>query len=96
MHHAIYLGDPAMADKARSLIRQWRDESLSPEDRRRQELLQLWDLTAAARGFSRRARARVRAAAQEAFGDRAAELGLTYQLKDDDSGVRFGKPAGRP
>ena len=90
------MGDDDIADQARALIKQWRAEAVSPEDRRRQELLRLWELTASARGFSGRARQRVRAAALNAFGDWRAELELTHDIMDDGSRLRRGKSPGRP
>ena len=61
VNRAINLGDDDVADRARALIKRWRAEAVSPEDRRRQELLHLWELTASARNFSGRARKRVHA-----------------------------------
>jgi hypothetical protein len=91
------LGPKVLADKARRLIKRWRAEAVSPEDRRRQELLRLNDVTAAGHGYSRRARKRLRAAAERSFGDPVAELQLVVGLREGgDDEIRYGKPSGRP
>lgn len=96
IQRAVYLGSEAMADAARELIRTWRARAITPEDRRRQELLTLWDLTARCRGYSYRGRQRLRKAAEESFGNPRAELRFTLGLKTDDAALRYGRPSGRP
>ena len=93
---SIYLGPPELAKKAWKLIQCWRTEAVSPEDRRRRELLGLLGLTAGARDYSRRARRRLRTVAQRAFGDHQAELQLVFGMRDGDKEIRWGKPPGRP
>ncbi len=95
-HRSIYLGPQEFARKAWKLIQCWRTEAVSPEDRRRRELLGLLGLTAGARNYSRRARKRLGSAAERAFGDHRAELQLVYGMGDDDQEIRWGKPPGRP
>lgn len=96
INRAIFLGNDDFADQARALIEHWRREAVSPEDRRRQQLLSLWEATASVRRFSGRAIRRVRAAAREALGDWQAELQLTNDLMDSGSSLSRGKPPGRP
>ena len=93
---SIYLGSPGLAKKAWKLIQSWRTEVVSPEDRRRRELLGLLGLTAGARDYSRRACRRLKTAAERAFGDHHAELQIVYGLRNDDREIRWGKPPGRP
>lgn len=95
-HKSIYLGVDALARRAWKLIQCWRAEAVPPEDRRRQELLGLLGLTAGARNYSRRARKRLKTAAERAFGDHHAELQVVYGMRDDDKELRWGKPPGRP
>ena len=93
---SIYLGHARMAERARSLIRRWRAEAVTDEVRRRLELLGLLDLTASAKGYSRRARRRVKVSALQAFGDPLAELRLVHAVRDDERLLRSGRPPGRP
>ena len=95
-HRSIYLGPQELAKKAWKLIQCWRTEVVSPEDRRRRELLGLLGLTAGARDYSRRARRRLTTVADRAFGDPHAELQLVFGMRDDDKEIRWGKPPGRP
>ena len=90
------MGPPGLAKKAWKLIQCWRTEAVSPEDRRRRELLSLLGLTAGARDYSRRAHRRLKTAADRAFGDHRAELQIVYGMRNDDSELRWGKPPGRP
>ncbi|MCH7945336.1 MAG: hypothetical protein IIC73_04880 [Armatimonadetes bacterium] len=83
-----------MAKKARALIASWRAKS--DEELRRQRLRCLFDLTAVARGYSQRARQRLHAAADKAFGDPMAELQLAGQLRQNDTAIRLGGRPGRP
>lgn len=97
VHRAIGLGgEEILAEMARDLILQWRAEADTPEDRRRQELLQSYEDTGRARGYSGRALQRLRAAAERAFGDPAAELRFAYAMQTDDPAIHFGKKTGRP
>ena len=94
-HRSIYIGCTALAQLARQLIHGWR--APSPEESRRATLLRLWDRTAHDRGYSRRARQRLRASAEEVLGDRRKELRFAFSLRDDDSAIRWGKrPGPRP
>lgn len=93
---SIYLGADVLARRARKLIQCWRAEAVTPEARRRNELLGLLGLTARARNYSRRARKRLNTAAEQAFGDHHAELELVYGMRSDDKELRWGKPRGRP
>ena len=93
---SIYLGPPELAKKAWKLIQCWRTEAVSPEDRRRRELLGLLGLAAGARDYSRRAHRRLKTAAERAFGDHHAELQLVFGMRDGDKEIRWGKSPGRP
>ena len=95
-HRNIYLGDGVFARRAEALIRSWRAEPITPEQRRRKELLHLWDLTAECRGYSARARQRLREAAKRCLGDRAAELRFAVGLGEDNPEIRYGRRPGRP
>jgi hypothetical protein len=83
-----------MAKKARALIASWR--ARSDEELRRERLRRLFGLMGLARGYSRRARQRLHAAADEAFGDPMAELGLVSRLRHNDADIRLGRRPGRP
>jgi len=96
VQRAIYLGDKSLADRARALIQRWREEAATPEERRRRALLRSWDQLAAACGYSRPGRLRVRKAGQRALGDRVAELRLTHEIRNAYSPLRRGRRPGRP
>lgn len=96
IQRAIYIGPAVLAKRAQTLIEKWREEAVTPEERRRRSLLRTWDETAQAFGFSHMARDRVRAAGQLALGNPAAELRLTYEIRDPTSPLRRGRPPGRP
>ena len=93
---SIYIGPEELARKARELIQHWRAEAVTPEDRRRQDLLSQMDLIASLRGYSGRARRRLKATAESILGDRRAELVLVMMLRGDNRRIRLGKPGGRP
>ena len=93
-HRAIYLGNHVMAERARTLIAGWRAKS--DEELRRERLRGIFDQTAVARGYSQRARRRLRAAAEKAFGDPMAELGFVARLRENDADIRLGRRPGRP
>jgi len=96
-HRCICLGPKVLADRARLLIQTWRAAAVSPEERRRQELLRLYDMTAAGHGYSRRVRKRLRVAAERSFGNPRAELELVVGLgSGGDDELRHGKRPGRP
>ncbi len=95
-HRSVYLGGESMARKAKALIQAWRDEAMSPEDRRRAKLLALYDLTARHRGYTCRARGRLRKAAVKAFGNPHEELRFASALGEDEPAIRDGRPPGRP
>ena len=94
-HRAIYLGPEVFAERAKALIRRWRAEAVNPEDRRRRSLLGLFDIAAVGYGYSGRARHRLRAAAEETFGDAFAEWRFVLGMRDDVEIAR-GKRPGRP
>jgi hypothetical protein len=96
VQRTIYLGDGELAEKARALIRRWRAEALTPEDRRRDQLLGMADLLAASRGYAPRARRRLRAAAAEASADPREAWKFVVRVRQDDGEFRFGKRPGRP
>ena len=92
----IYVGGPELAEKARALIQRWRAEALTPEDRRRDQLLGMANVLAESRGYSARARGRLRAAAAEAAADPRKALEFVVRVRQDDGEFRFGKRPGRP
>ena len=96
VQRTIYLGPEPLAMKARALIQRWRAEAITPEMRRKRDLLQLYDLTGMAKGYSRRARQRLRNAAVKSFDDPIAGLKFTVGLKNDDGEIRNGSPPSRP
>ena len=93
---SIYIGPEELARLAQQLIQHWRAEAVTPEDRRRQDLLSLMDLTASLRGYSGRARRRLKATAESVLGDRRAELVLVTMMRGENRRIRLGKPGGRP
>lgn len=96
LQRSIYIGGTELAEKARALIRRWRAEALTPEDRRRDHLLGMANVLAASRGYSARARARLRAAAAEAAADPRKALEFVVRVRQDDGEFRSGKRPGRP
>ena len=96
VQRSIYLGDAKMADRSKKLIDEWRDEALTPQDRRKNTLLDMANVLATARGYSARARSRLRAAAEDAAQDPRKALYFTLRVRDDDAAFRFGKRPGRP
>ena len=96
IHRAICIDRETHADRARKLIRKWRIEAVTPEERRQRELLRLLGLTASVRGYSKRAKRRLTAAIEEASKDPRDALKLVMSLRHDDDAIRFGRPPGRP
>ena len=96
MQRTIYVGGAELAEKARALIRRWRVEALTPEDRRRDRLLDMANVLAASRGYSARARRRLRASAAEAAADPRKALEFVVRVRQDDGEFRLGKRPGRP
>jgi hypothetical protein len=92
---SIYLGERALAAKADALIGQWRMEAgaLSRDDR---SLVQCVDFIGSCRGYSGRARQRLRAAARESFGHITTKVAFVFGLYHDDPAIRDGKRRGRP
>jgi hypothetical protein len=92
---SIYLGDKAIATMAQDLIGHWRKEAgaLSLDDRR---LLQCADFIGSCRGYTGRARNRLRVAALESFEDIRTKVAFTFGLGQDDPAIRDGKRPGRP
>ena len=95
-HRSIYVGDELLAKLAKSLIEQWRAEAITPEQIRRTQILQLVDETAKSRGYSERARLRLRKTAKRCIGDRVAALRFVVGLRQDDPDIRDGRRPGRP
>jgi hypothetical protein len=93
---AIFLGPEAIARRARVLIRKWRDATITPEERHRREAWGWLDKVARARGYSGRARKRLKAAYAACAGDRLAELRLNLRMNGADGDIRCGKRPGRP
>ncbi len=94
-HRNIYLGDAAIAVRAAALIRSWREAAITPDMHRQRAELAMFDTIARWRGYSDRARQRLREAAKASFRDPVSELHFAYQRSDDPE-IRFGKPPGRP
>jgi hypothetical protein len=84
------------ADQALSLIRQWRENAVTPEQRRQKELLDLVDLTAKSRGYSDRARQRLRKEARRCAGNPANELQFVISLRHGDPNLNRPSRIGRP
>jgi hypothetical protein len=95
-HRNIYLGDRPLARLAKALIQQWRDEATTPEERRRRQLLRLYDVTASARGYSKRARKRLREAAIKSLDNPTEALKFAVGLREDHPEIRYGRRPGRP
>ncbi len=93
---AIYLGDERYARLARQLIKQWRHESVSPEERARDDTARLIELFGSARDYSGRAKKRLRAATRAALENPREGLNFVVGLRHDDSEIRFGRSRGRP
>ncbi len=93
-YRSIYLGPEPVAVLARQLIAQWRAEAVPPEKRRHRTTRQLLDCTAAATGFSKRARKRLDSAVEEAIDDPLALLRLVHEF--DTPMIRSGRKPGRP
>ena len=92
----VYLGDREMAERARALIHRWRAEALTPEDHRRKQLLGMANILAQSRGYSARARRRLRAAAAEASADPLRAWQFVLRVRRDDGAYQFGRRPGRP
>jgi hypothetical protein len=92
----IYIGGAELAEKARALIRRWRAEARTPEDHRRDQLLAMANMLAESRGYSARARGRLRAAAAEASADPRKALEFVVRVRQNDGEFRLGKRPGRP
>lgn len=91
----MYIGNEHLARLAKALIRKWRAETISPRQRERNHWLFLYDLTARCRGYSARARRRLRVAAVRAFDDPRAQLRLAVGLGQNDPEIIRRRP-GRP
>jgi len=89
---SIYLGCEPLAKCAKVLIQQWRDDQITPEELRHRETVQLLDISAAGLGFSKRARIRLKDAAEAAKDDPLAMLELVYG--HPSSPIRFGRGHG--
>jgi len=95
-HRCIYLGSHEIARRAESLIEQWREELVTPEERHLRDLQRQCGLFASARGYSGRAKVRLRKAVESTANDPVAQLKLVVSLRDDDCQIRSGKKPGRP
>ncbi len=96
MQRSIYVGGTELAEKARALIRRWRAEAQTPDDRRRHHLLDMANVLAASRGYSARAHRRLRAAAAKASADPREAWQFVVRIRRDDGEFRFGNRPGRP
>ena len=72
------------------------EEAMTPDDHRRRRLLDMVNVLARARGYSARARRRMRAAAVEVSGDPLQAWKFVLGVRWDDSEFRRGKRPGRP
>jgi len=96
VQRSLYIGGAELAERARALICCWREEALTPDDRRRCQLLGMANVLAVSRGYSARARRRLRAAAAEASADPRDALRFVVGVRRDDAEFRAGKRPGRP
>lgn len=95
VNRSIYLGPAPLAEMTRALIGRWRQEAISPQERRKKTLLHACGLIGSSRGYSRRARRRLRGAAVHSARDPIEALTFAVGLKYDDPLIRYGKPPGR-
>jgi hypothetical protein len=93
-YRSIYLGAEPLAERARALINRWREEKITPRERIHRGALRDIDLSAAALGYSERARKRLRKSGEEAVGDTWAMVEFVFNHPDPS--VQFGHSPGRP
>ena len=94
---SIYLGSTSIAQQARGLIKQWREEAVAPLDRVRARVLQLADKGAQVAGLSGKARRRLSRAVKPAVDDPISLLAMSAgAFPINDPLIRDGKRHGRP
>ena len=93
-YRAIYLGEETIAECARALIKQWRQQKKPPAQEMHEDTMRHLDVSAAALGFSRRARKRLRAVAENAAADPRAMVRIVFG--HPDPAVQYGRRPGRP
>ncbi len=93
----IYVGGAALAERARALIRIWREETLTPVDRVKRDILKLADVRGELAGLSGRARKRLRAANVEGLQDPFRLCAMAFgAFPVFDPRIRNGRLGGRP
>ncbi len=75
---SIYVGDESLARQARTLLRDWRAETMSDTDRRRQTVLGILASNAVITNRSRRSRTRLKVAVLKELDDPKRIIGLAF------------------